>query len=73
MVREKDILLYYPYQQFTHFIKLLDEEAIPYHRTGNRRKVNYTDVMAYKAEIDRKRLQSLDELSRLDQELGMGY
>ena len=55
------------------FIKLLDEGAIPYHRTGNRRKVNYTDVMAYKAEIDRKRLQSLGELSRLDQELGMGY
>jgi hypothetical protein len=47
--------------------------AVPYHRTGNRRKVSYTDVMAYKAEIDRKRLQSLDELSRLDQELGMGY
>ncbi len=28
VVREKDILLYYPYQQFTHFIKLLREAAI---------------------------------------------
>ncbi|SDO26741.1 helix-turn-helix domain-containing protein [Vreelandella arcis] len=55
------------------FIKLLDEEKVPYHRVGNRRKVKYTDVMAYKQEVDQQRLDALDELSSLDQSLGLGY
>lgn len=55
------------------FIKLLDEERIPFHRVGNRRKVKYTDVMAYKKKLDEQRLQALDELSELDQSMGLGY
>ncbi|MFB9866117.1 helix-turn-helix domain-containing protein [Vreelandella sulfidaeris] len=55
------------------FIKLLDEGSIPYHRVGNRRKVKYTDVMTYKQEVDQQRLKVLDELSSLDQSLGLGY
>lgn len=55
------------------FIKLLDEGKIPYHRVGNRRKVKYTEVVTYKRKLDAKRLQALEELSRLDQELGLGY
>ncbi|MBP5980049.1 MAG: helix-turn-helix domain-containing protein [Halomonas sp.] len=55
------------------FIKLLDENKLPFHRVGNRRKVKYSDVMAYKQEIDQKRLQALDELSALDQSLNLGY
>lgn len=54
-------------------IKLLDEEAIPFSRTGNRRKVAYADVMTYKESLLEKRLASLDELSALDQEIDMGY
>ncbi|MEE8058497.1 MAG: helix-turn-helix domain-containing protein [Pseudomonadales bacterium] len=54
-------------------IKLLDEEKIPYHRVGNRRKVKFTDVSSYKDKIDDKRRKTLDELSDLDQELGLGY
>jgi len=54
-------------------IKLLDDGLIPYHRAGNRRKLKYTDVMAYKEDVDQKRLQALDELSALDQSLGLGY
>lgn len=54
-------------------IKLLDDGLIPYHRAGNRRKLRYTDVMAYKEDVDQKRLQALDELSALDQSLGLGY
>lgn len=54
-------------------IKILDEGHIPYHRSGNRRKVKYSDVVEYKKEIDNKRLQALDELSELDQSLGLGY
>lgn len=55
------------------FIKLLDEGKIPFHRVGNRRKVKYMDVLEYKQELDRKRLQALDELSELDQSMGLDY
>ena len=55
------------------FIKLLDDETLPHTRTGNRRKVAFVDVMAYKQLLDDKRLSALDELSSLDQELGLGY
>lgn len=54
-------------------IKLLDSGDIPHSRTGNRRKVAFVDVMNYKQDIDAKRLASLDELTALDQELGLGY
>lgn len=54
-------------------IKLLDEEIIPFSRTGNRRKVAYADVMTYKESLLEKRLASLDALSALDQETNMGY
>lgn len=55
------------------FIKLLDEGKISFHRVGNRRKVKYTDVMAYKQKLDRQRLKILEELSELDQSLELGY
>lgn len=55
------------------FIRLLDDNVIPYHRVGNRRKVKYQDVHEYKQKIDEERLKVLAELSELDQELGMGY
>ncbi|WP_198935503.1 helix-turn-helix domain-containing protein [Salinivibrio sp. ML323] len=55
------------------FIKLLDANEIPYSRTGNRRKVAYADLMAYKNRLEEKRLAALAELSALDQEMGMGY
>ena len=54
-------------------IKLLDEGALPYHRTGNRRKVLFSELQAYKEQKKRDRLIALDELSELDQEQGMGY
>lgn len=55
------------------FIKLLDEEGIPFSRVGNRRKVLYADVAEYKNNLQNQRKESLDSLSALDQELSMGY
>lgn len=55
------------------FIKLLDAGELPHSRTGNRRKVAFVDVMTYKQALEQKRLEALDELSALDQELGLGY
>jgi excisionase family DNA binding protein len=55
------------------FVKLLDDGQIPYRMTGNRRKVKFVDVRAYQEQLEAQRLETLDELSALDQELGMGY
>jgi len=54
-------------------IRMLDNAEIPYHRTGNRRKLRYTDVVAYRERTRAARISALDELSALDQELGLGY
>lgn len=54
-------------------IKLLDDGEIPYHRSGNRRKVRFADLRDYQDELEQKRLQALEELTALDQELGLGY
>jgi excisionase family DNA binding protein len=54
-------------------IKLLDEQVLPHSRKGNRRKIAFVDVMNYKNTQDDKRLAALDELTALDQEMGMGY
>ena len=34
------------------FIKLLDVGEIPYHRTGNRRKIALVDVLAYQQQLE---------------------
>lgn len=54
-------------------IKLLDEGQICFHRTGNRRKVRFVDVLQYKQTLEQNRLRALDELTALDQELRLGY
>jgi len=37
------------------FVKLLDEGKIPFHCTGNRRKVKFADVHSYNQDIDQQR------------------
>jgi excisionase family DNA binding protein len=56
-----------------YLVKLLDEEAIPSRKVGTHRRVLFQDLMAYKQKIDAARLKTLEELSALDQELGLGY
>lgn len=56
------------------FIKLLSSGVIPHIRIGNRRKIAFTDIMLYKDNLEVQRLQSLNNLSSLDQETqGVGY
>ncbi|MDY6797255.1 MAG: helix-turn-helix domain-containing protein [Pseudomonadota bacterium] len=54
-------------------IKLLDEGVLRHHRAGNRRKIQFADLQAYKEQLKKDRLAALSELSELDQELGMDY
>jgi excisionase family DNA binding protein len=52
-------------------IGLLDQGAIPSSRTGTHRRIRFDDLMRYKAERDAAREQALDELARLNQEIGL--
>ena len=52
-------------------VRLLNEGRIPFHRVATHRRVLFKDVMAYRTENRRARRAVLDELTRLDQELGL--
>lgn len=54
-------------------VKQLEENTIPYRKVGTHRRILFSDLMAYKSETDRKRLEALDELAAQAQELDMGY
>jgi excisionase family DNA binding protein len=54
-------------------IDLLEKGAIPFRKVGTHRRVLFRDLMAYKQQNDRQRLHALEELSALDQQLGLGY
>lgn len=54
-------------------IEQLEKGTIPFRKVGTHRRVLFRDVMAYKESIDRSRRQALEELSKLDQQYGLGY
>ncbi len=54
-----------------YLVRLLDDKRIPFHRVGTHRRILFKDVMAYKAQHRRARKDTLDRLSKLDQELGL--
>jgi excisionase family DNA binding protein len=56
-----------------YLVSLLESGAIPYRKIGTRRRVQFQHLMAYKKVDEAKRLEALSELSRLSQELGLGY
>lgn len=53
------------------FVQMLDAGEIPFRKVGTRRRVRLQDVMAYKRTLYEKRLQTLNELTAYDQELGL--
>jgi excisionase family DNA binding protein len=54
-----------------HVIKLLDDGLIPSHRVGTHRRAHLQDVMDYREEHYRARKAIVDEMSAIDQELGL--
>ncbi|MGH8376552.1 MAG: excisionase family DNA-binding protein [Pseudomonas sp.] len=56
-----------------HLVKLLETDALPYHKTGKLRRVRFADLMRFKAERDRASEQAMEALARQAQELNLGY
>jgi len=54
-------------------VEQIEKGIIPYRKVGTHRRIFFKDVMAYKQQMDRNRLKALEELSAVDQELGLGY
>jgi excisionase family DNA binding protein len=54
-------------------IEQLEKGVISYRKVGTHRRVMFKDLMEYKQTMDHNRLKSLEELSALDQKLGLGY
>ena len=54
-------------------VGLLEKGEIPHHKVGAHRRVRLQDVLAYKENVDRQRLEALDGLIDLSQQDDMGY
>lgn len=54
-------------------IEQLEKGVIPYRKVGTHRRILFKDLMQYKQTMDHNRLNALEELSAIDQELGLGY
>lgn len=55
-----------------HLIKLLEDGALAFHRTGKHRRVRFADLMQCKEAREQASEQAMAELAQLSQELGMG-
>ncbi len=56
-----------------HFVKLLEDGVIPFHRAGKHRRVKFADLMQYKTEREQASTEAMADLARQSQELGLGY
>jgi excisionase family DNA binding protein len=54
-------------------VGLLEKGEIPHHKVGSHRRVRLEDVLAYKENVDRQRIDALDRLTELSQREDMGY
>jgi excisionase family DNA binding protein len=52
------------------FVRLLDEDKLPYHNVGTHRRVYLSDVLAYRTQRDGKRRAALQDLTRRQVEDG---
>lgn len=52
-------------------VKEINENRLPARNVGTRRRITLGDVLAYKKRSDANRQRALDDLAKLDQELGI--
>lgn len=56
-----------------HVIKLLDQGEIPFTKTGTHRRIEVSDVLAYREARARRRREQLREITRMSTESRGGY
>ena len=56
-----------------HLVRLLEDGAIPFSKTGTHRRIRYQDLMSYRDCRDQESRDALDELTAQAQEHDMGY
>ena len=56
-----------------HLVKMLEEGAIPFTKTGRHRRIRFSDLMAFKQQRDAESQEAMEALVRQAQELGMDY
>lgn len=56
-----------------YLVKLLEDEVIPFTKTGTHRRVKFSDLVAYMEEQQKESGAALDALVETAQELDMGY
>lgn len=54
-----------------YLIKILDQDELPYHRVGNRRKLALRDVLAYRRQLIAQHKERVDEHLRDSDDLGL--
>ncbi|WAT27751.1 helix-turn-helix domain-containing protein [Pseudomonas sp. GXZC] len=56
-----------------HLVKMLEEGAIPFTKTGRHRRIRFSDLMAFKQRRTEESQRAMEALAQQAQELGMGY
>ena len=56
-----------------YLLQLMSEGEIPYRVVRGQRRIQRADIVAYKQQVDAKRIVALKELTDQAQELDMGY
>lgn len=54
-----------------YLIQLLEQGEIPYRRVGTHRRIAFRDLITYEQQRDQERHDTLRELARMSQELGL--
>lgn len=54
-------------------VRLLENREIPHHKVGTHRRINLTDLLAYKKKMEAESRKAREKLTQEAQELDMGY
>ena len=55
------------------FVKLLEQDKLPFHKVGSHRRILFRDLVIYKQTSMDERKKAMDELAQQAQEHDMGY
>ncbi|SDX60569.1 helix-turn-helix domain-containing protein [Thiocapsa roseopersicina] len=53
-------------------VKQLEAGAIPFYKVGRHRRVRFSDLMAYRDQLDQRTAEAADELAAQAQAMGLG-